>query len=593
MKINPRSKALMQNIYLKLFLSSMIAIFFGNLGQIVGSMIVGNAISGDKLAIISLALPVYYAFATVGNLAGIGGGTLAAKHLGRGDTDKCNKTYTVTYLFTIAVSVLLAILIIVLLPVLVPFLGAGGVLYDDLYNYAFAMSAGGVFIALAYLSFNFLRLDGNAVATTMSFVVMAAVNIIFDFLLLLIIPIGVVGVASATCIGAAASSLFGYLYIKLKSAAISPVRVSMNDFKKYSIKICRIGAPGGIENVAILLRSYFLNQIILSFAGEMALSSLAVVNSVNSFAQAIIAGAAGALVPLLGVFIGEKDNTNIRRIEMSAYLMGAIFLAVFMGIVIGFAPFVSVLFGMTDYEGTIMAIRIFSLSLPFCLISNIMLYSHIADGHSAIASLMTLFRNFAISLLSAFVLMKLYGEVGLWVSYSVCEIITILAGLICHAILRIRHKNLSFFLLLDRNVDKDSEEYSCVMLNYKEQIGGLSENIEAFCERMELLPKQTMLINLALEELLVAIAAHTPESDIERAVSIRIFVYKDIIVMRLRYAGDLFNPIAYYESLRNDENNVDALLELDDSLGIKMITDTAENVDYRLTFGINNLTVIL
>lgn len=592
-KVNPRSKVLVQNIYFKLFLSSMIAIFFGNIGQIVGSMIVGVAISGKSLAVISLALPIYYVFATIGNMAGIGGSTLAAKYLGLGEKEKCNKTYTVTYLLTIALSLLFALIIIILLPYLVPFLGANAELYSDLYAYSFAMAIGGVFIAMAYLSFNFLRLDGSSIATTMSFVLMAAVNIIFDFVLLLVFSMGVVGVSIATCLGAMASSAFGYFYIKFKSKSIVSVPVLKDDFLSISASICKVGSPGAVENIAILFRSFFLNQIILTFSTEITLSSLAVVNSINSFALGIIAGAAGAVVPLFSVFYGEKDNKNIRKIELSAYLTGGIFLILFIIVIFAFAPTISILFGMAATYATTAAIRIFCISLPLCFVANMMIYSHIADGHSAIASLMTLLRNFVMSLGAAYVFMRFYGEAGLWFSYTACELITVATGLICHLGLVLKHKNLSFIMLLDKDIDKESVYFSCDVVNYSENLPPLSDQINDFCEKMDIMPKQSMLINLAVEELLVSIAAHTPEKSIERTVSIRILVYREIIVLRLRYAGELFNPIRYYEEKKNSDTDVDALLNLDDSLGIKMILDTCESVDYRLTFGINNLTVIL
>ena len=63
--------------------------------------------------------------------------------------------------------------------------------------------------------------------------------------------------------------------------------------------------------------------------------------------------------------------------------------------------------------------------------------------------------------------------------------------------------------------------------------------------------------------------------------------------MRLRYDGKKFNPIAYYEEKKNDTNDVDAMLALVDMLGMKLVTDTCDVVDYRSTFGVNNLTVVI
>ena len=67
-----------------------------------------------------------------------------------------------------------------------------------------------------------------------------------------------------------------------------------------------------------------------------------------------------------------------------------------------------------------------------------------------------------------------------------------------------------------------------------------------------------------------------------------------VIVMRIRYNGKKFNPIDYYESKKKSgDNTLEDMLDLDDSMGIKMIIDVCEVVDYRTTFGLNNLMMLL
>ena len=137
-----------------------------------------------------------------------------------------------------------------------------------------------------------------------------------------------------------------------------------------------------------------------------------------------------------------------------------------------------------------------------------------------------------------------------------------------------------------------------------------SQRISAFCEEKELPPDKTMLISLSLEEMLISIKDHCFPED-EETINVRILigpgdVASASIVLRIRCSGAPFNPIDYYEKHRaeavaqQDLNKIDEvgemerlLEDLDDSLGIGMILACAPSVDYKTTFGVNNLTIII
>ena len=146
-----------------------------------------------------------------------------------------------------------------------------------------------------------------------------------------------------------------------------------------------------------------------------------------------------------------------------------------------------------------------------------------------------------------------------------------------------------------------------------------SLRISIFCEENELPPDKSMLISLSLEEMLLSIKDHCFPEDEEQDINVRILVAsgdvsKASIVLRIRCGGAPFNPIDYYErqktaaagkpaedndlagllaGLDDAEGMGDLLTGLDDSLGIAMIVASAPVVDYKTTFGVNNLTIIL
>ena len=141
-----------------------------------------------------------------------------------------------------------------------------------------------------------------------------------------------------------------------------------------------------------------------------------------------------------------------------------------------------------------------------------------------------------------------------------------------------------------------------------------SQRISSFCSENDLDPSRSMLISLSLEEMLLSIKDHCFPEDETQNINIRILVIPDseqeqeTIVLRIRCSGIPFNPIEYYESRKaelttpsdsapDDADALDTLDDLlgglDDSLGIAMIVAAAPEVDYKTTFGVNNLTIIL
>lgn len=583
-------EVLLSDIFRRFYFSSILAIICNCIGQIVGNMVIGNTFGEEKLAVMSLVLPVYYIFATVGNLAGIGGSALCAAFIGKRNTTDCKKAFTVTYILTVLLCVFFGLIVIMFLPGIVDLLGTPPELYEDVKTYTFIMSAGGICTAGVYLSFNFLRLDGKAFETTLTFVIMAVLNVLLDVLLA---SNGIAGIALASVIGSGAATVFGLIILLRKSDTLKFTRITVSDFFKLSGEVFRVGSPGATENISILLKSYLLNRIITSVLGSAVLSSLSVVNSINSFSMAITVGCAGALVPIIGVFAAERDTISIKRMLTAALKLSGLLTALFVAFTSVFAPQVSALFGFVDgaYK-TAFAVRLFVLSIPLALLTNLLAYLHLANNHTAISNIITVLRNFAFLVGSAFILMKLDGERGLWLSFAVCEAATLAATLIMHIIAKKKDGTLSLPLLLNTSFEKDGKSIAISTTDEEESISEAIEKLEEFCENNNFSPKQSMMITLSMDEMVHMAAEHSTKKGKKHIIGIRILYHREILVLRLRYAGEKFNPIEYYEQKKPTSNDIDAFLELDDCLGMKMVCDTCDVVDYRSTFGVNNLTLL-
>jgi anti-sigma regulatory factor (Ser/Thr protein kinase) len=125
----------------------------------------------------------------------------------------------------------------------------------------------------------------------------------------------------------------------------------------------------------------------------------------------------------------------------------------------------------------------------------------------------------------------------------------------------------------------------------------ISESVDCirdFCESNKLDPKQTIAIPFSMEEMLVLIREHCFEENSSDTINVRVLIFKDNVILRIRNDGKTFNPMAYYVKQKfESEGETDITDRLSDTLGIGMVLMMARAIDYRSTFGVNNLTILL
>ncbi|MEG1072182.1 MAG: MATE family efflux transporter [Oscillospiraceae bacterium] len=559
------------------------------------SLVAGNLLGHEALAVMSVVSPIYFIFATVGALVGVGGASVAAWATGHEDPGGVDRAFTFSCILITAISLVLTALGLLFLDPFVRMLGASEELAPLCRQYAFWFLLGGVGTAGIYLPFNFLKLEGRLRISILLFLSMAAMNIGLDFLLVMVFDLGIVGIAMATSLSALTAFAIGMLCLlgKKSSFSLCPVKGHWRE----SLTLLKSGSPASLNNLSNTMRTLCLNLILFPLAGSLGLSVFSIVTTAANLALTVISGAGQTTAPFVGVFVHERDNASIRQLERKALTLGTLLVAVVAALFALFArPFCG-LFGVTDPQVLVLstqAVMLFSLSLVPSLISTVLLNYYQASGNTAIANIFTLCRAFGFVVLGAFLLSRFMGLPGVWLAFTLAELLSWGVLWLILSVSRKLHPEQRGLFLLDRRYEESGTYISFSVLSQEEDIMNASTKISEFCEHNQLDTRRSMLISLALEEMLISISSHCFQDGKLQEMNVRIIIVPDevreehVIVLRIRCSGTPFNPIAYYESCR--QQNPD---EFDDSVGIKMIVKSAHSVDYKSTFGINNLTIIL
>ena len=138
--------------------------------------------------------------------------------------------------------------------------------------------------------------------------------------------------------------------------------------------------------------------------------------------------------------------------------------------------------------------------------------------------------------------------------------------------------------LLDTSREGEGE-ISFSVRNTVDDIMFASNKITDFCESSGIAVKKTMQVSLAIEEMLTVIITYCMDNQKEQFIDIRIMKTGEDVLLRIRNAGKIFDPVRFYEENRDNEELADQVL------GIKMIAGTAKSIEFRETFGMNNLMI--
>ncbi len=585
------NKKLLQSLFSKHAVSAGLSMFGVQCCLMVNSILAGKFFGGTGLVVMSIVSPLYSVYAAIGALCGIGGAIITAHALGSDDKDVANESFSCAFFVCIAISIIASVFGLIFQENLLYILGSSEKSFSEAQAYSTVYIIGGIFTALFYMPYHFLKLTGQLKSLILLYIAMAAENFFLDWLFCEIFQFGMEGIALGTVLSSLITVVIGFKIILRDDEGFKLVR----KINSYEVRqLFRFGTPSALNQFLNFARFILMNQLLLVVAGQMGLAIFSVVKVIENLSTVILAGISQATSAFVGVFFQERDNESIRQIERQAHIISfELIIPIVIGVWI-FPDQICTLFGVSNSALTSESIKIFSLSLIPSIFCMILTSYYQSTKFTKLANLITAGRGFILLLIPAYILAPQFGLKFVWYSFSIAAVGTLI---ILGAVLFFnRAEDKSPILLLDLNGEKNG---SYISFSVKADLAAISnsvKNIAEFCAKNNLTNKETMLVKLSMEEMLVSITEHCFENDSAATIDVRIFIIRKdshlMIVMRIRNSGKLFNPIAYYKKLEEKFADDPMNFAMSDSLGIAMISKIAE-VHYQSTFGINNLTVLI
>ena len=580
-----RNDFFLRKIFGKYVFASVLSMLATSVAGMIDTVLVGWFLGETGLAAMSLVSPVYLFYYTIGAVIGMGGSIAANLYIGKNNYDAYRQVFTLSFWMSVLFCVLTTAGGLLFLEPLVSFLGGDGEIRAYTVDYLRWYILGGSGTLLIYLPLNFLKMEGKPQISSFLFLLSSGLNVLFTWIFLSpVFDMGIKGASIGTALAMGLTALIGLFILLKKTQNTRLVKLCPSRRLLKEILVC--GSPNGCNNLFNALKIMVINSIILGIGAAAYLPVFTLVKNVSDLMSGVIIGVASALMPIVGVYFGEKDHGSIRRVCRKALQIGGAFTLAAAAAIALFPGVLCSLFHITDSAvrtGSRSALFYLAVSLLFAFF-NLMLSGYFNTVKRAMLSNLILVLRLIVYLAPAAAGLGAWlGMDGIWLGLVVADALTLMTILLILRGIRRKNPNLDWYLL--DTSQEGSDEISFSVRNSLDDVMFASNKITEFCEAAEIGAKKTMQVSLALEEMLTVIISYCMDETKEQFIDIRIKKLRETILLRIRNSGKIFDPIRYYEENRDKEEMAEQVL------GIKMIVGTAKKIEFRETFGTNNLLI--
>jgi putative MATE family efflux protein len=294
---------------------------------VVDGIFVGRGVGVDALGAVNIASPFTLLMIALCTLMTVGGVTITAIRLGRGDKSGANEAFRHATLLAFAGAALLMAAGMLFSREISVFLGANSTFLDMSSEYIFYCSAFSMPWALGIMLQGFVRNDGSPGLVGVAVITAAVLNIFLDWLFIFPLQMGIKGAAIATGSG----EVFGFLilithFIRRKGA----LRFGRIGFSGALIgKIMKRGLPEMVSQLGMPVMTLCINYILIRNLGDISVSAFGVLSYLLSFSMGIFFGVSKGLQPLIGQSYGRKDAE-----ELSYYFRSGMAINLFAGLAV-------------------------------------------------------------------------------------------------------------------------------------------------------------------------------------------------------------------------------------------------------------------
>lgn len=386
---------------------------------------IAKAEGTSGITALNLVLPLYNLIFAIGSMMGVGSATRFRIY--RAQKEKKADDYFSNAVFFAFIFGSIFILAGIFAPAkLLELLGGDAeiVKVGTTYTRIFLLFA--PLFMLNYIFNAFVRNDGNPSLAMTATLSSSLFNIVFDYVLMFPLKMGMPGAALATAFSPVVG--IGICCTHLFSQKSTVRFVWKCPSVKRLVQSCQLGVAAFVGEMSSGVITMVFNMLILEIAGNVGVAAYGVAANMALVATAIFNGISQGSQPLFSEFFGKGDRPSVSKVLRLAVLVSLGMAGLLLLLVNGIpGPIVAAFNSENDVQMTAYAVtglRLYFIGFIFAGINIVGSGYLSAVAEAGWAFFTSILRGFVAIILCAVVMAKLFGMEGVWLAFPVSEFIT-------------------------------------------------------------------------------------------------------------------------------------------------------------------------
>ena len=313
--VNPLGVKKVSKLLVQFSVPAIVGMMANALYNIVDRIFIGNKADLGALGIagITVSFPIMIILLAFGVLFGIGGSTLFAIKLGQKKEQEAEKAMGNAFTLLLIAGLSFSVLGQVFLTQILTLFGASPDVLPYAKEYMRIIFMGSTFQMMSMGMNNFIRADGNPKIAMMSMFLGAGINIVLDPIFIFVLDMGMAGAALATVISQISASIWIISYFYGKRSRNKLRRANMRLKKTLVLTIFSLGVPPFALQLANSMLNIILNKSLISYGGDLAISAMGIVNSLQTLLIMPVIGINQGVLPIISFNYGARQFDRVKE----------------------------------------------------------------------------------------------------------------------------------------------------------------------------------------------------------------------------------------------------------------------------------------
>lgn len=412
-------------LLIKFSVPAIVGMVVNAIYNIVDRMFIGNTpgLGSLGLAGITISFPITLVMLAVALMVGVGAATRFSIALGKGDREEARFYQGNALLLTVIIGVLFTVFGLLFMKPLLTLLGSSAQVLPLAEDYLSIILYGAVFQCVAICGNNFSRAQGNPNNAMVSMLIGAGFNILFDYILIVKLGMGMKGAALATVGGQFLSMTWQLVYL-LGKRTLVPIHLHHVVLKgKYVFAILKTGLPVFLMQMANSVLNVIINSSLIMYGGDIAVSTVGIITSFQTLLLMPITGICQGQQPLISFNYGAQQMPRVKQ-TLKYAVIGASIITVVGFVIVQLFP--SLIISMFNQEKEVLAlgvkaIRIWYICLPLIGAQAICANYFQAIGRIKQASILNLMRQCILLIPLILIFSYFFGLYGIFFAVPVAD----------------------------------------------------------------------------------------------------------------------------------------------------------------------------